>query len=313
MERGLKHISILLLLAALFSFQRVEAQQEAVFSQGIFSFQKINPAYVGVWNKTNISALVRKQWIGFDGSPSTQSILAEYCFDKKQTAFGLTILNDKIGKEKTFGMYGDYSHQVDLTRDVHVRLGFKFGFSTYSNNLNSYTIYDPNHDVDPAFQGSLEMVFVPNFGIGAFLYSDDFYAGISLPKILQNELSNNGNSFISYAQVRHVYIHAGYLYPISYHIKFKPAINTGIVIGAPINIGLSANLILDDQVSLGIMYRFKGSFGLSGQYMVSNNLHLGYAVDFSTSDLSRYNYGTHEVMVSYTIDDKIRRKKIRYY
>ncbi len=313
MQGRFRHIIYITLLAVLSFSQDVKAQQEPIYSIDVFSIQNINPAYTGVWERVSASVLARKQWLGFDGAPSTQSLLFEYPLNNKKTSLGLALENDKIGLEKTFSLFGSYSHKLDISKDVHVRLGLNLGFTSYSNNLDEYTIYDPNNSSDPAFQGELQQFFIPNFGVGAFLYADNFFAGMALPKILQNELNNKGNGYVSYAEMRHLFFNVGYIFPMSNDIKFKPTLNSAIVVGAPIEVGVSANFLFKDQVWVGALYRIKGSLGLSGQYMVNKNLTVGYAVDFSTSDLSRYNYGTHEVIITYEIRKERRSPKIRYY
>ena len=49
------------------------------------------------------------------------------------------------------------------------------------------------------------------------------------------------------------------------------------------------------------MYRTGDSFGFIAQFLFAEKLRVGYAIDFSTSNLRNYNNGTHEVMISYEL------------
>jgi len=62
------------------------AQQDPQYSQYQFNQMIINPAYAGT--KDALSALIdiRKQWSGFDGSPSTQSFSIHGPLKKKELA-----------------------------------------------------------------------------------------------------------------------------------------------------------------------------------------------------------------------------------
>ena len=62
-------ISIFLLVAA-----SCFAQQDAQYNQYIFNELVINPAYAGTKEIINANAFFSKQWLGVDGSPSTETV-----------------------------------------------------------------------------------------------------------------------------------------------------------------------------------------------------------------------------------------------
>jgi len=73
------------LVLATFAFlpQKVQAQQDAQFTQYMFNTIYYNPAYAGVEGVTRFSAIHRTQWLGFStsfdgpgGNPQTQVISA---------------------------------------------------------------------------------------------------------------------------------------------------------------------------------------------------------------------------------------------
>lgn len=288
----------------------VNAQQEPTYTQFMFNTQTVNPAYAGTWGTTGFMALAREQWTGIDNAPSTQTFTFQ-TLHKEKVGLGLNVIMDKFGLEKRFSAFGDYSYLVKLDDELNLRMGLKFGFSSYSNNLSEYTVIDPN---DPRFQGEIQQNFMPNFGVGAFMYKDKYYLGLSVPKILQNNIENNYNNFSTQAEIRHLFLMGGYVFNLSDNLQFKPTFLGKITAGAPAQVDFTTNFLIANRVWLGAMYRTGDAFGALAQWIISNKLRLGYSVDFTTSKLRGYQNGTHEVMISYEFS-KIKEKVLatRYF
>jgi type IX secretion system PorP/SprF family membrane protein len=294
MNNCAKWIVGLILLAS----TTVNAQQEPTYTQYMFNTQTVNPAYAGTWESMGFMVLAREQWVGFDDAPSTQTFTFQTLMKNKKVGLGLNVINDKFGLEKRFSLFGDYSYLVKMDDELKLRLGLKMGFSSYSNNLSNYDIVDPN---DPFFQGEIDQKFMPNFGIGAFLYKDRYYVGLSVPKMVQNDFKHNYNNYSSQAEMRHYYLIGGYVFNLSENLQFKPTMLTKYTPNIPVQVDLSANFLIANRFWLGTMYRSGDSFGFIAQWIINNKLRFGYAVDFSTTKLQNYNDGTHEIMVSYEL------------
>ena len=294
MNHSTKWILGLILLAS----NIVNAQQEPTYTQYMFNTQTINPAYAGTWESMGFMVLAREQWVGFDNAPSTQTFTFQTLTSNKKVGLGLNIINDKFGLEKRFSIFGDYSYLVQLDNELKLRLGLKVGVSSYSNDLSSYDIIDSS---DPMFQGEISHKIMPNFGIGAFLYKDKYYVGLSVPKVIENDFENNVNNYSSQAELRHYYLTAGYVFDLSDNVQFKPTMLTKLSPNTPLQIDLTANFLIAKRFWVGSMYRSGASFGFIAQWIISNKLRFGYAVDFSTTQLQNYNDGTHEIMVSYEL------------
>ncbi|MCY1720912.1 type IX secretion system membrane protein PorP/SprF [Prolixibacteraceae bacterium Z1-6] len=306
---SLKSCVLWIILILVSTTGEIRAQQEPTYTQYMFNTQTINPAYAGTWNAFGVMLLAREQWVGVDGAPSTQTLSFQNLLKNQKTGYGVNIINDKFGKEKRLSVYGDYSHLVQMTTKLNLRLGLKAGFSAYSNNLGNYQVIN---DDDPFFQGEVDYKFMPNFGIGLFLYQDNFYAGLSVPKIVKNEFENNYNNYSSQAELRHFYLTGGYIFNLSENFIFKPTALGKFVQGAPAQVDLSGNFLIKNRVWLGVMYRSGDAFGFLGQWIINNKLRLGYSVDFSTNKIRSYQNGTHEVMISYEIS-KIKEEVINRY
>ena len=95
-----------------------KAQQEPQYTLNQFnSSLEINPAYAGANDNASLSLRYRKQWVGFDGSPSTLSFNGEGNIIKKVLGLGLTVTSDRIGITQ--------STSADLSIAAHVHLSEK--------------------------------------------------------------------------------------------------------------------------------------------------------------------------------------------
>ncbi|WP_167619748.1 type IX secretion system membrane protein PorP/SprF [Maribellus sediminis] len=279
----------------------VNAQQDPMYTQYMFNTQTINPAYAGTWESVGFMALTRQQWTGIEGAPKTYTFSVQTPLKNERVALGLNVINDEIGYEKRFSVHADYSYMVPVSNKSNLRLGLKGGFTNYSHNLQSHQLSSTGAIDDPMFQGEINSDFMPNFGVGAFLYSTNYYVGLSVPQVVVNEFENNYNNYKSQAQLRHYFLIAGAVFNLGENVKFKPTFLTKATNGAPIQFDFTTNFLIKEKLWLGAMYRTGDSYGFIAQWIFAQKLRVGYAVDFSINELRNYNNGSHEIMVSYEL------------
>lgn len=279
------------------------AQQDPMFTQYNFNTQSFNPAYTGTWETMGFMVLGRYQWVGMNGAPNTYTFSMQSHSRNLKVGLGFDLVMDQIGKEKRLSLMGDYSYRLRVSSESFLRMGLKFGVVNYSNLLSSY-VQDPDSPNDPLADGEIDFRYMPNFGIGAFLYSKDYYIGFSIPKMLNNQFKNNYANFSTEAEFRQFFLQAGLVINLSDDLKFKPTFLTKATVGAPVEFDFTGNFLLKEQIWLGAMYRTGASFGFIAQWIFDKRLRIGYAIDFSTNQLQQYHDGTHEIMVSYELGYK---------
>lgn len=302
--------SIIFIFVLILLSLNVVAQQDPMFTQYMHNPVSINPAYAGSRGTLNMVAMHRQQWVGMDGAPKTLSLSVNSPFLNYNVGIGLSLLYDQIGPTKQTGLYADYSYHLKITPGVKLAFGLKGGLNIYDVDLTGLKGYA---DEDPAKFNGYKKLYLPNVGFGMYLYSNRFYLGLSIPKMLQNSLSDANNNTLASKEQRHYFFTGGFVLNVADNIKFKPSTIVRVVQGSPVSAELSAAVILHDQLWLGGMYRNDGSLGAMVKFDF-NKLSIGYAYDVSQSVLRPYNQGTHEIYISYDID--FRNKKIlspRYF
>lgn len=301
---------VLILLLLMLTIKIANGQQDPAFTQYHFNTQTINPAYAGTWKSLGFLVLGRKQWVGMEGAPQTYTFSLQSNTKNDKVGLGFNLMSDKIGLEKRHSLFGDYSYGFRVSEESMLRLGLKFGVSNYQNNLSEYIQYPG--ETDPTVQGEIDNHYLPNFGVGAFIQSEKFYAGFSIPKILENSIEDNYNN-LSQVESRQYYLITGFVFNLSEILQFKPTFLGKAAVGAPVQFDFTANFLLGEKVWLGAMYRTNDTFGAIAQWIFDNKLRIGYSFDFTNSGLQHFNNGTHEVMVSYEVGIKRKWSKPRMF
>jgi len=273
----------------------VSAQQDPMFTQYMHNPVTINPAYAGSRGTLNIVAMNRQQWVGIDGAPKTLALSVNSPFLSYNVGVGLSLLYDELGPVKQTGIYVDYAYHLKVTNRTKLSFGLKGGVNIFDINL--LPLIGSEGDDHVAMYGA-RTLYHPNFGFGTYLYSDRFYLGFSIPKLLQNNLSDDKNTLIN-KEERHFFLASGVVLDVTENIKFKPSTTVRIVNGAPVSVELSAAVLLHDRLWLGGMFRFGDAAGAMVKFDLTNQLSVGYSFDYTLSELRPFNQGTHEVFISY--------------
>lgn len=309
---------VIILLLVVMSSNAVVAQQEAMISQYMFNELYINPAYAGSHEYFDISGLYRTQWVDFDGAPVTQLFNFEGPLMNRKLGIGLNLVNDDIGDTHQFEVNGNFAYHFDFDKQQKNRLsiGIRAGVSNYTARLTETAVIDQS---DPVFNRNIEGEWIPKFGAGIYYYGENKYAGISIPNLYtaDDPLRLNVDS-INYEDEfyfeNHVFANAGIIFPISNTVKLKPNVLVKYQQAAPIEVDISANFLIREILWLGGSYRTDDAVVGMVEVNITPQLRLGYAYDFTITEIADYSSGSHEVLLGYRLGkDVIKSKSPRYF
>ncbi|WP_449314337.1 PorP/SprF family type IX secretion system membrane protein [Psychroflexus salinarum] len=293
----------LVVLFLLFSL-RSNAQQDPNFTQYMYNTMSINPAYAGSRDVLSATVLHRSQWLGFDGAPTSQTLSAHSPIKDGKMGLGFNIVNDQIGVTKQTDINAVYSYAIEVNRYTKLSFGINAGINMLNvdfNDLNSL----PN---DPEFENNIENKFSPQVGLGALLYNDQYFIGLSVPALLRSDRFSDSN--VADATVRdrlHYFLTAGLVFDINPSLKFKPSILMRHVSGSPLLAELSSNFLINDKLTVGAAYRLNSAFSGLFAFQVSDSILLGLSYDRDTSTLSSYNDGSLEFFARFELFKKYKR------
>jgi len=304
-------LSVITILLLLFSFDGV-AQQDPMYTQYMYNTLSVNPAYAGSRDALSLTGLFREQWIGIDGAPSTQSLVMHSPIYNDNMGLGLSVVNDRIGPIHQTLLFADYSYSIQTTDNAKLAFGLKAGVNLLQADL---TALHSNQGGDQAIY-NVDNRLLPNVGVGVYYYSDKGYIGLSAPKLLQQRIASYDNgSLTEDVERRHYFLIGGYVFDLSENVKFKPSFLVKAVQGAPLSVDLTGNFFFNDKFGVGLAHRFDDSFSGLLQYYVTPQFRIGYAYDFTMTELRHYNSGSHELMVGYDFNfvDDTRIRSPRFF
>ncbi len=297
--KKMKYIKIQLsLLLGLFivGLSPVSAQQDPMYTQYMFNTLSVNPAYAGSRGVLNATGLLRTQWVGVDGAPTTETLSLHSPLPLSM-GVGLSLVHDKIGPQKTTMLFADYSYTIKVNNTGRLALGLKVGFNAMRAGLTDLTLTSAMSD--ESYNEDLKSPLKFNFGLGAYYYTDRWYVGLSTPKIVENKLTTGNVQPLK--EQRHYFLIAGMVVDINEYIKFKPTILAKYTGGSPVGFDVSANFLFFDKLWLGLAHRWKESISGIVRFQITDQLCAGYSYDLPVSRIRKYNGGSHEIMLSYDL------------
>ena len=291
----MKKIYLISFLLGIMLFHEANAQQDPQYTQYMYNMNVVNPAYAGSKESLSITALYRNQWSGFDGAPETFTFSAHSPFGDK-VGLGLSAIKDELGPISETNVFVDFSYTLQLSEMFKLALGVKAGATLHDVGLSNLELQDPS---DPFFQNNINNTY-PNVGAGAFLYTENFYLGLSVPNLLNSvHLDENGLKFGS--ETNHYFATAGYVFQVSENVKLKPSVMVKSAFDAPISYDGNLNALFYEKFEIGASYRLDDSFSGMVGFQATPNIRIGYAYDSVMSDLDAVASASHEIILTFDL------------
>ncbi|MRX39744.1 type IX secretion system membrane protein PorP/SprF [Flavobacterium sp. LC2016-23] len=285
-----------LILVFMFISVVCSAQQDSQFTQYMYNTIEINPAYAGSRGVLSVFGLYRTQWVGLDGAPETSTFSVNTPLNNSNLGLGVSLVNDKIGPTNENTLSADLSYSIQTSESFKLSFGIKGTANLFNLDASKLTYEDQN---DPQFQ-DLSNKITPNVGAGIYWHSDKMYVGLSVPNFLETKRYDDNDTAIFKEKINY-YFMAGYVFNLDRleYIKFKPAILTKLVEGAPLQVDVSGNFMFNDKFVVGVAYRWSASVSAMAGFQVTKGMYIGYGYDHETTQLRKYNSGSHEIFLRF--------------
>lgn len=291
MKHALK-ITLLALIVAI----NAHAQQDPQYTHNMFDRLSINPASAGMNGSYCATTILRQQWSGFDGAPKTGLLNLQAPFEPGRGGLGLSIYKDVLGQENNTMLRLSYAYHLELNNGG--KLGFGAAGGIFNKRLgNNWIANDPS---DPTIHNATLTSTIVNTSAGIY-YSNpgQMYAGLSTTNLTQGDFKNQ-----NIQSVRHYYVMAGYNFQVPNvpQLQLQPSILAKTDL-ASTQIDLNVIGVFNNRFYGGLTYRHQDAIapliGIMIEPKDNHFMRIGYAYDLTTSAVSNYSSGSHEVMVSY--------------
>jgi type IX secretion system PorP/SprF family membrane protein len=292
-------IGLVLLLLSVVGY----AQQDAQFTQYMYNTININPAYAGSRESMSIFVLHRTQWVGLDGAPVTNTASINTPISRSNIGLGVSVINDRIGPSVENNIAVDLSYTIPTSEKYKLSFGIKGTANLLDIDFSKLTYFKTETSL--VNNSNIDNKFSPNVGAGIYYHSDNTYLGFSIPNFLETKhfdryAGAGAYSYIAKERINY-YVIAGHVFDLSANTKFKPAVLTKVVQGAPLQVDLSANFMFNNKFVAGLAYRWSAAMSAMVGFQVSDSWYLGYGYDLETTRLANFNSGSHEIFLRYEL------------
>ncbi len=272
------------------------SQQDAQYTQYMYNTINVNPAYAGSRGVLSVFGLHRTQWVGLDGAPTTNAFSINSPINNSNLGVGLSFVNDRIGPTVENTISADLSYTIKTSETYKLSFGIKGTANLFNLDINKLKIQNQG---DPLLQ-NLNNNFSPNVGAGVYFHSDKSYLGLSVPNFFETKRYDD-NDIAVYKERMNLYLIGGYVFDLSSNLKFKPAFLGKVVEGAPLQLDLSGNFLINEKFVLGAAWRWSAAVSAMAGFQVSDGLYIGYGYDLETTKLANYNSGSHEIFLRFEL------------
>jgi type IX secretion system PorP/SprF family membrane protein len=284
---------IIPILLTLLAGGGVNGQRATQFSQYVYTQALQNPAYTGTRGAVSALLIHRNQWLGIQGAPKTSALNIHMPVGNTQSGVGIALINENIGFYHKLKANLAYAYRLKIADDNFISLGLQGGVDKVSFTPGEMINITEDLLILDASEGSLN----PQAGVGLLYYSKRAFFGASLPEILLESYEEDKVLL----EELHYFIYGGYLFDLSSQAKLKPSAFAKNVKGAPVEVELLSELLMQDKYSFSLGYRTRAAvlFGLS--FKLGNMWGIGYAYDYPITDMVQASNGSHEIRVTYDL------------
>ena len=285
------------------------AQQLSQRTQFDINKMAYNPAVAGSEIKIPIVLNTRKQWIGFNQAPSSQTFSA-HGFVGKGMGVGLVLNNDVAGPFRNSGLSLSAARHFKIaqsSRKETTWLSFGMGGLLYKYLIDQ-TKLTTTQQSDPAISKLVDdngrLTFDLSFGL--MLTHKNLYVGFSSFNMIENKKNLYTNTYNNNNLKRMYYLTAGYKKSLNEKVVLEPALLVKYT-----ESGVFQPDILV-KIHYGVVYgglvlrpgdAIAGLFGLEFDQFFA----VFYSYDYTVNDLNVYSNGSHEISLGIKIFEAISR------
>lgn len=273
-----------------------KAQQIPLFSQYQFNQYLYNPAVAGSEASVEARLIQRYQWAGITDAPRTFNVNAYGPLQGQKMGVGGMVYSDIVGPTRRTGFQGSYSYHFQLNDEMRIGFGLGLGIDQYIVDGTQVRLDQTD---DPALQNYRGSSYEFNAKFGIYFYADKYYVGLSIPQIVPDRI-NVFQSTTNMAKLEdHYILNGGYKFDIGSDFQIEPALLLRWKSPAPVQADVSVWAYYKEMIWLGVTYRTDDAVSFGIGYNYYDILMIGYSYDYTTSFLSTYSSGSHEIMLGF--------------
>lgn len=301
-----------LIIASTFFAQFLLSQQLPQYSLEILDPFSANPAYAGLQPSLIMTATIRSQWVGLPGQPRTQQVNAHMPLYIFSSGIGIKVENETLGAEQGIKGMLAYDYQLYLGDGI---LSGGFSAGLVSRSLDGSKLLTPegtynepgnfthNDDILPTTNISLT---IPTVNLGFYYQTEKLEGGIAIQNLNEGSSTQDG---VGLKLVRHYYMNAAAHLELNSTLSLHPSISVRTD-AREMQTYLSCLVNYNGNIFGGTSFRGYSAktidaLVLMGGFTLNEKLRVAYAYDLSLSKLRNASSGSHEIQITYNLDQSI--------
>jgi type IX secretion system PorP/SprF family membrane protein len=285
----------------------MQAQQQPQNTQFMYNKLGYNPGFAGSQESPCITCIYRQQWLGLKGAPSLAIASFNMPLNNQRVGIGANLSRHTIGITTMYNADLAYSYRLRLGKGM-LGLGVQGSLRSMEHNFDETIATQPKVE-DGSIPAGSRSKFLFNFGTGLYYNTDQFYLGLSAPRLLENNVDYGDADVIISREVQHLYLMGGVAIPLNENLALKPQALLKYATGAPLDFDANLSLVIQNKYVAGLTYRFGGnqvdgtgeSLDLLLAAQLTENIMFGVSYDITLSDVKEYSNGSIEASVRYCI------------
>ncbi len=278
-----------------------QAQQEVMYTQFMFNKLALNPGYAGSFESPELTAVYRNQWAGIEGAPKTIILSYNQPILNNRVGIGGNLSRVSIGITKLITVDIAYAYRVKFRRG-QLSVGLSPSIRHLYQDWTDPRIIaaTPNDGTIPT---AVESKILANVGFGAYYKGQNWYAGLSAPRIIENSIDFAEVGQEISREVRHFNAMGGMTFKPSKDVGITPQILIKYALNAPLDADLNVSLLMKQKFYGGLTYRLGGNENFSGESLdimlgiqATEKLFVCVNYDIGISRLARYSNGSFEML-----------------
>lgn len=300
-----KLLSIILLGLSISLF----AQQEQQYSQYMMNQFTLNPAIAGTEDFIDVNLGFRKQWAGFESSPRTTFVTAHMALKKEFHQYhhkgehkawhgvGIQAFNDKTGPIERNSILVAYAYNMPIVHKTRLSTGLFVGAKQLKTNPELWKNIDD--ETDYLFANEINAGLKPDVHFGMSLYDPNFFANLAVYSLFGDALSPGkiNSDGLQKKFTQHFYLSGGLKLYASEKVTVTPSMMLKFVKNAPLSVDVNAKITHSDKFWYGFSYRIMDAANVFVGGEVHHRLYVTYAFEWSYTQIGKFIYGTHEIIV----------------
>lgn len=314
-----------LFLPAIFSCLALlaQAQQEQQYTQFMFNKLGYNPAYAGSSGGPELVALHRSQWIGLDGAPNGQALSYSHPLLNERVGLGGSFSRTSVGISTNLTFNAAYCYRFDIYRGK-LGIGVQASLRNVRQNWADSRLQATQPiSSDAAIPTDPQSKLAPNFGFGAYYSDEQFFVGLSVPRLVQNNIDFAETGAILSREARTFFAMGGAKFNIAEGVDLTAQTLLKYVQNTPFDADVNFNFLFQKRVLTGLTYRTGGgktsaggeSLDFLAGVFLNEKLFFGLSYDIGLTKLQKFNNGSVEGTLRFWLNPKegIQTEDPRYF